>query len=64
MVTAGDMRQFSLECLDWAEQAHNPSDRQIIVRVAARWIATAAAIENKVVDDGILLPPDFRTMLD
>jgi hypothetical protein len=34
------------------------------VRVAARWIATAAAIENKVVDAGILLPPDFRTMLD
>jgi hypothetical protein len=34
MVTTQDMRVFSLECLKWADETANPSDRALILRVA------------------------------
>jgi hypothetical protein len=63
MVTAEDMRLFSLECLRWAEETRNPSDRDIMVRVARMWMETASALDRKVFD-GVELAPDLRMKLD
>jgi hypothetical protein len=48
MVTTEDMRIFSLECLKWADETKNPSDRDIMLRVARMWMKTAAAIDRQV----------------
>jgi hypothetical protein len=46
MVTTESMRQFSIDCLKWAEQYRNPSDRETILGAARSWLATAEAIER------------------
>ena len=64
MVTTQSMRRFSIECMDWAERASNPSDRQTIVTAAQSWLNIAEQIDQ-LVDEGRAKPfPDFRTKLN
>ena len=63
MITTQDMRIFSRECLQWAEEADNASDRETIMRVARMWRKTASAIELRVADGGETVP-DLRRKLD
>jgi hypothetical protein len=63
-VTTSSMRQFSLDCLHWAYQTRNPSDRQMIVSVARTWLKTAEAIDRSVAaGDGEALP-DLKRKLN
>ena len=64
MVTTKSMREFSLDCLRWADQAPNPSDRQMIVSVARTWLRTAAAIDRSVAAGHGEALPDLRRKLD
>jgi hypothetical protein len=64
MVTTKSMRQFSLDCLHWADQAPNPSDRQMIVSVARTWLQTAAAIDRSVAAGHGEALPDLKRKLN
>ncbi len=63
MITTQEFRQFSLECLKWADETANPSDRQIIMSVANQWLRTASMLE-RIVFDGAELTDDLRRKLD
>ena len=63
MVTTEDMRVFSLECLKWADETKNPSDRDIMLRVARMWMKTAAAIDRQI-HEGHETVADLRIKLD
>ena len=63
MITTQEFRQFSLECLKWADETANPSDRQIIMTVANQWLRTASTLE-RIVFDGAELTDDLRRKLD
>ncbi len=64
MVTTQSMRRFSIECMDWAKQAGNPSDRQTIVTVAQLWLTTAEQIDRLVEQGRAKSLPDFRRKLN
>jgi hypothetical protein len=64
MVTTRSMRQFSLDCLHWADQTHNPSNRQMIVSVARTWLNIAKAIEHAVTAGHGEALPDLRHKLN
>ena len=63
MITTQEFRQFSLECLKWADETANPSDRQIIMTVANQWLRTASTLD-RIVLDGAELTDDLRRKLD
>lgn len=64
MVTPESMRRFSVECLDWAKQYRNPSDRALILGVARSWIATADMIERYTADHRGEVLPDLKEKLN
>jgi hypothetical protein len=64
MVTTRSMRQFSLDCLHWAGQTHNPSNRQTIVSVARTWLKIAKAIDRSVAAGHCDALPDLRGKLN
>ena len=64
MVTTAEMRMFVLDCLNWAEHASNPSDRETMLRVARMWMNTASGIERCIDNGGELACPDLRSKLD
>jgi len=51
MVKKDGAIQFCRTCAEWAEQATNPSDRQIIVNVARSWLETARLVDDRVLAD-------------
>jgi hypothetical protein len=63
MITSLELRQFSRDCIRWAKAADNPSDRDIMIGVALRWMQTACAIERRL-SDGTKLTDDLRRKLD
>jgi hypothetical protein len=52
------------ECLRWSDQTDNASQRDLMVRVAKRWLSTAAAIECRVAAGDRLAARDLRNKLD
>jgi hypothetical protein len=58
-VTAQEMRDFAADCLRWADDAKNASQRELMIRMAQSWLATAAALERR---EDVL--PDLRGKLD
>jgi hypothetical protein len=64
MVTPGEIRQFALECLRWADDTDNASHRDVMIRVARHWMNTASAIERRLAAGDELALPDLRTKLD
>lgn len=64
MVTTKSMRQFSLDCLHWADQMLNPSDRQMIVGVARTWLKTAEVIDRCVAEGRGEALPDLKRKLN
>jgi hypothetical protein len=64
VVTTSSMRQFSLDCLHWADQTRNPSDRQMIVSVARTWLKTAEAIDRSVAAGHGKALPDLKRKLN
>ena len=58
-VAPKEMREFAAECLRWAEDTENASQREIMIRMAQSWLATAAVLERR---DDVL--PDLRPKLD
>ena len=58
-VTPKEMREFAAECFRWAEDTKNASQREIMIRMAQSWLATAAALERR---EDVL--PDLRPKLD
>jgi len=53
------MRDFAADCLRWADDAKNASQRALLIRMAQSWLATAAALERH---EDVL--PDLRGKLD
>jgi len=64
MVTPDEMRRFALECLRWSDQTDNPSQRDLMIRVAKSWMHTAAAIDRRLAMGDDLAFPDLRSKLD
>jgi hypothetical protein len=64
MVTPQEMRQFAAECLRWSEETDNASQRDLMVRIARRWVLTAKALENRMAAVDQLAAIDLRTKLD
>lgn len=58
-VTPKEMRDFAAECLRWAEETQDASQRGLVVRMAQSWLATAAVLEHR---DDVL--PDLKPKLD
>lgn len=63
MVAPQEMRLFALDCLRWSEETEDASQRDLMLRVAKTWMATASALERHV-DSGRELEPDLRRKLD
>jgi len=63
MVTPEEMRLFALDCLRWSDETENPGHRDLMIRVAKTWMATASALERRT-DGGDELLPDLRGKLD
>jgi hypothetical protein len=64
MVTPQEMRQFAAECLRWSEQTDNASQRDLMVRIARRWVLAAKAVENRMAAFDQLAAIDLRKKLD
>ena len=64
MVTPDEMRQFSEQCLRWAEKADNASHRDLMIRIARAWMNTACAIERRIDAGDQFAVPDLRAKLD
>ena len=65
MVTPEEMRVFALECLRWSDEAAgDPSNRDLMVRIAKHWMQTASAIERRVSSGEELACADLRNKLD
>jgi len=64
MVTTHNLREFSRDCMDWAKQARNPSDRQMIVSVARFWLNIAEAVDRCVADGRGKVPGDLKEKLN
>ena len=64
MVTPDEMRQFAAECLRWSDETDSASHRDLMVRIAKTWMATAAAIERHIGNGGELAVADLRIKLD
>jgi hypothetical protein len=65
MVTPEEMRIFALECLRWSDEvADDPSNRDLMVRIAKHWMQTASAIERRISNGEELACADLRNKLD
>lgn len=64
MVTPVEMRQFALECLRWSEETTNPSQRDLMIRIAKSWMNTASNLEHRLEAGEELVLPGLRTKLD
>jgi hypothetical protein len=64
MVTPEEMRVFALECLRWSDEARDPSNRDLMVRLAKHWMQTASAIEHRLSNGEELACADLRNKLD
>jgi hypothetical protein len=63
MVTAQEMRTFALECLRWADETDDASQREIMIELAKTWMNAANQIELHVAT-GAQLVRDLRAKLD
>jgi hypothetical protein len=63
-VTPEEMRVFALECLAWSEEAGDPSNRDLMVRIAKHWMLTASTVERRVSNGDELVCADLRNKLD
>ena len=63
-VTTKSMRGFAADCLVWAAQTDDPSQRQTIVTVARQWAVTADAIDRGVSETRSRWLPDLRNKLN
>ena len=61
MVTSQEMR---LDCLHWADEAANASQRDLMLRVANSWMDIASSIERHVSNGRELALPDLRSKLN
>jgi hypothetical protein len=64
VVTSQEMRLFALDCLRWADEAANASQRGLMLRVAKSWMNTASSIDRHVSNGGELALPDLRSKLN
>jgi len=64
MVTPQEMRLFALDCLRWADETANASQRDLMIRIAKTWTTTASTIERHVNNGGELALPDLRSKLN
>jgi hypothetical protein len=51
MTSADDYRQFAVDCLHWAEDTKDTSQRATLIRLASMWMRTASELNR-------LVPPD------
>ena len=51
MVGKASVMHFCRTCVEWADQATNPSDRQIIINVTRSWLETARPVDNQMLTD-------------
>ena len=64
MVTPTEMRLFALECLRWAEETGDASQRSLMTQVARTWMKVASAIEHRLDQGEELAARDLRAKLD
>jgi hypothetical protein len=63
MVTPQEMRSFAQDCERWSAETYNASQRDLMVRIAKTWMATAATLDRRSRTHGDV-PPDLRRKLD
>ena len=51
MVEKASVMHLCRTCVEWADQATNPSDRQIIINVTRSWLETARRVDNQMLAD-------------
>ena len=64
MVTPLAMRLFERDCVRWADQTDNASNRELVLRISRSWMEAASAIDRRVADGARLANPDLRAKLD
>jgi hypothetical protein len=64
MVTALDMRLFASDCLRWSAETRNASHRDLMLRIAKTWIATASSVERHLGNHPDVALPDLRRKLN
>ena len=58
------MRYFAADCLKWASETADASQRQLIVTAARSWALTAEAIDRQVDGGRMEVAPDLRSKLN
>ena len=51
MVEKDSVMHFCRTCEEWADQATNPSDRQIIINITRSWLERARLVDSQVLAD-------------
>ena len=66
MTTPTDYRNFALDCLRWAEETSDASQRETLVGMARVWMRTALLIDEgaPMVTDQSALFKELREKLD
>ena len=52
MTTPADLRKFATDCLLWAEEAKDASQRDTLIRLARMWMQTASELDHRVTMPG------------
>jgi hypothetical protein len=65
-MTTGDYRGFAIECLRWAEDAADASQRQTFLGIARQWMNAALLIDAgaALLPDASVLSRELRAKLD
>jgi hypothetical protein len=63
VISTSELREFAVQCLRWSAQTGDPSQRDLIARVAKNWMNTASTLDRRL-DDGFILVGDLRRKLD
>lgn len=64
MPSAKEFREFALRCMDWAEEARDERQRQVMRDLAAQWMRSAVRVERSIarLDDDVPLVPENETI--
>jgi hypothetical protein len=66
MTTTHEYRDFAIDCLRWADEAPDASQRQTLVDIARMWMATAYRLDMHIcaMADPYELTKELRAKLD
>ena len=66
MTTPAEYREFAQDCLRWADNAKDASERDTLIGVARMWLRTASLMDGHIIlaKDPAAILEELRAKLD